>query len=43
MLNSARTYFMTSAYLAMFPGLAITVSVIASNLVGDALRPARSP
>jgi len=38
MLNSARTYFMTSAYLAMFPGLAITVSVIASNLVGDALR-----
>lgn len=38
MLNSARTYFMTSAYLAMFPGLAITVSVIAINLVGDALR-----
>jgi len=38
MLNDARTYFMTSAYLAMFPGLAITVSVIAINLVGDALR-----
>ncbi len=38
MLNSARTYFMTSPYLAMFPGLAITVSVIAINLVGDALR-----
>ncbi len=38
MLNDARTYFMTNAYLAMFPGLAITVSVIAINLVGDALR-----
>jgi peptide/nickel transport system permease protein len=38
MLNDARTYFMSSAYLAMFPGLAITISVIAINLVGDALR-----
>jgi len=38
MLNAARTYFMTNAYLAMYPGLAITVSVIAINLVGDALR-----
>ena len=38
MLNDARTYFMTNAYLAMFPGLAITISVIAINLVGDALR-----
>jgi len=38
MLNAARTYFMTNPYLAMFPGLAITSSVIAINLVGDALR-----
>jgi len=38
MLNSARAYFMTNPYLAMFPGLAITLSVIAINLIGDALR-----
>lgn len=38
MLNAARTFFMTNPYLAMFPGLAITLSVIAINLVGDALR-----
>lgn len=38
MLNAARAYFMTNPYLAMFPGLAITLSVIAINLIGDALR-----
>jgi len=43
MLNDARTYFMTNAYLAMFPGLAITISVIAINLVGDALRDQLDP
>lgn len=38
MLNTARPYFWTAPYLAIFPGLAITITVIAINLVGDALR-----
>ena len=38
MLSTARPYFWTAPYLAIVPGLAITVTVIAINLVGDALR-----
>lgn len=38
MLNAARPYLRTSPYLAIFPGLAITITVIGINLVGDGLR-----
>ena len=38
MLNSARAYIWSAAYLAVIPGLAITMTVVAVNLVGDALR-----
>lgn len=38
MLNSARAYIWSATYLAVIPGLAITFTVIAVNLIGDALR-----
>ena len=38
MLSAARNYIWTAAHLAIVPGLAITVTVIAVNLIGDALR-----
>jgi len=38
MLNSARQYMWESPMLGVWPGLAITVTVIAINLIGDALR-----
>lgn len=38
MLSFARNYFWTGPHLAIVPGLAITITVIAVNLLGDALR-----
>jgi peptide/nickel transport system permease protein len=38
MLNSARAYIWSAAYLAIIPGMAITITVIAVNLLGDSLR-----
>jgi ABC-type dipeptide/oligopeptide/nickel transport system permease subunit len=38
MLNSARTYLWVAPYLGIFPGVAITITVIAINLIGDTLR-----
>ncbi|MCL1848600.1 MAG: ABC transporter permease [Clostridiales bacterium] len=38
MLNAARSNFWQAPHLAIFPGLAITITVIAVNLLGDALR-----
>ena len=38
MLSSARRYLWTGAHMAIIPGLAITVTVVAVNLIGDALR-----
>lgn len=38
MLSSARNYVWTAPHLAIVPGLAITITVIAVNLIGDALR-----
>ena len=38
MLNAARAYIWTAPTLAVFPGMAITVTVIAVNLLGDSLR-----
>jgi peptide/nickel transport system permease protein len=37
MLSDAQTFFLTSPWLALFPGLAITVAVLGFNLLGDGL------
>ena len=38
MLSAARNYVWTASYLALIPGIAITITVVAVNLIGDALR-----
>ena len=43
MLSSARGYLRGSAYLSMFPGLAIVITIIALNFLGDGLRDALDP
>ena len=43
MLNAARANFWQAPHLAIFPGLAITLTVIAINLLGDALRDQLDP
>ena len=43
MLSAARTYVLVAPHLAMFPGIAITIAVIAINLVGDTLRDLLDP
>jgi peptide/nickel transport system permease protein len=41
--GQARTYFRTAPWLATFPGLAISVTVLAFNLLGDSLRDVFDP
>jgi peptide/nickel transport system permease protein len=43
MLTNAQTYFFHSAYLVAFPGLTIFLTVLATNLFGNALRDAFDP
>lgn len=43
MVNDARIYFQTHPWLIVAPGLAISVTVLAVNLLGDALRDATDP
>jgi len=43
MLSSARVYVLVAPHLAISPGVAITIAVIAINLVGDALRDQLDP
>jgi len=43
MLSSARDYFHLAPWIVIAPGLAILVSVLAINLVGDALRDVLDP
>ena len=43
MLNEAQTYMGTSAWLAIFPGCAIAVTVLGLNLLGDGLRDVLDP
>jgi len=43
MLNDAQTFIFRAPSLAIFPGLAITVSVLGLNLLGDGLRDALDP
>jgi peptide/nickel transport system permease protein len=43
MLNDARGYLSQAPYMAVFPGLAIFLAVLAFNLIGDGLRDALDP
>lgn len=43
MLSSSRTYIRDYSYMALFPGLAIMVTILAFNLLGDGLRDALDP
>jgi peptide/nickel transport system permease protein len=43
MLQAGRSYVIDSPWIATFPGLAILVTVLAFNLMGDALRDAFDP
>jgi peptide/nickel transport system permease protein len=41
--TSARTYMVTAPWLAIWPGLALSISVYAVNMFGDALRDLLDP
>ncbi|MCB9451600.1 MAG: ABC transporter permease [Anaerolineaceae bacterium] len=43
MLSEARAYIFTSPHLVFFPGIAITLTVLGFNLMGDGLRDALDP
>jgi peptide/nickel transport system permease protein len=43
MLSEGRAYFQQSIWLAIFPGLAIMMTVLGFNLLGDGLRDALDP
>ncbi|WDV44953.1 ABC transporter permease [Clostridiaceae bacterium M8S5] len=43
MLGAGRGYFYNAPHLVFFPGIAITITVLAFNLLGDGLRDALDP
>ncbi len=43
MLSNAQSYLSTTPWLALYPGLLILVTVVAVNVLGDALRDATEP
>ncbi|HKI57336.1 MAG TPA: ABC transporter permease [Trueperaceae bacterium] len=43
MINQARTYLYSAPYLSVEPGVAIFITVLAFNLLGDSLRDALDP
>ena len=43
MLNNAQSYFVSAPWLAVFPGLMITLAVTSINFIGDGLRDALDP
>jgi len=43
MLTNAQTYFVHSAWLVVFPGITIFITVLAANLFGNAVRDAFDP
>jgi peptide/nickel transport system permease protein len=43
MLTNAQSYLYSSPWLAVYPGVAILVTVVAVNVLGDALRDAAEP
>ena len=43
MLTSTNQYLQVAPWLAIIPGIAIVISVLGFNLIGDALREALDP
>jgi peptide/nickel transport system permease protein len=43
MLNNAQSYFASAPWVAVFPGIAITLAVTSFNFLGDGLRDAFDP
>jgi peptide/nickel transport system permease protein len=43
MLNSAQRFLSNAPWMAVFPGLAIFITVLSFNLLGDGLRDALDP
>ena len=43
MIYTSKTYFMNAWWYSVFPGLAIFVTVLAFNLIGDGLREIMDP
>ncbi|MBR2281387.1 MAG: ABC transporter permease [Spirochaetales bacterium] len=43
MLSAGRQYLRNSSYMTLFPGLAILITVLAFNMVGDGVRDALDP
>jgi len=43
MLNTAQRYLSQAAWMALYPGLAIFVIVVALNVLGDRLRDVLDP
>ncbi|GHS99867.1 peptide ABC transporter permease [Synergistales bacterium] len=43
MLSAARPYLRGNSYLSIFPGLAIMITIVALNCIGDGLRDALDP
>jgi peptide/nickel transport system permease protein len=43
MLNNAQTYMLYAPWVAMYPGLMITITVLSFNFAGDGLRDALDP
>ena len=43
MLGRARSFIFEAPYMLIFPGIAITITVLAFNLLGDGLRDAFDP
>ena len=43
MLTNTNEYLQSAPFLAIIPGIAIVISVLGFNLIGDALREALDP
>jgi len=43
LLAAGRNFIRDNSYLTLFPGLAIMITVIAFNMLGDGLRDAMDP
>jgi peptide/nickel transport system permease protein len=43
MINQSRTYFLSAWWYMAFPGIAISLTVLAFNLLGDGLNEVLSP
>ena len=43
MISEGQAYYLAAPHLIIYPGLAIMVTVLAFNLVGDGLRDAFDP